>query len=167
MAYNTNKMTVFGGKQKRPNLHIKDMVECYKLLLTAPEDKIQGETFNVGARNMTIMEIAELVQNAMQGRPTIEVKPIHDERSYQVNSDKILDVLGFVPHYTVSDAVYDLFDAFRTGLIPNPMDDDIYYNVKQMHKVWADVYKDAPPSEFDPAKGHLSEIDVTQRGVGK
>ena len=60
-----------------------------------------------------------------------------------------------------------LCHAFEKGLIPNPMDDDIYYNVKQMHKVWADVYKGAEPSAFDPTKGHLSEIDVTQRGVGK
>ncbi len=171
LAYNVNTITVFGGSQKRPNLHITDMVNCYKMLLVAPKDIIRNETFNVGARNATIMELARTVRGVVSERIKnkieISVKPIKDERSYQVNSDKIQLRLAFTPRYTVETAVSDLCDAFEKGLIPNPMTNDNYYNVKQMRKIWKSVYGDAPPSEFDPAKGHLSEIDVTHRGAGK
>jgi hypothetical protein len=51
-------------------------------------------------------------------------------------------------------------------LLPKPLEDDRYYNVKRMRRVWADVYRDAPPEKFDPKKGHLSELDVTHRGAG-
>lgn len=170
LAINKREITVFGGKQKRPNLHIQDMVDCYITLLGAPEKLIAGETFNVGARNYTIMELAEIVRDsvtAFQRKPgsiiSIKVEPVIDERSYQVNSDKIKDVLGFVPTRTVQDAVRDLCDAFADGSIPNPLTDDNYYNVKRMRVIWKDVYKDAPPSKFDPVKGHLSEIDTMHR----
>ena len=172
LAYHTGVITVYGGNQKRPNLHIEDMVDCYRLLLDAPAYQIAGETFNVGHRNATIMDLAWLVKATMgslypEKMVGISVKPIKDERSYQVNSDKIAGVLGFKPKRTVEDAVRGLCWAFQQGLISDPLDNDIYYNVRQMHKVWADVYKNAPPSEFDPAKGHLSEIDVMYRGAGK
>ena len=172
LAYNTGKITVFGGEQKRPNLHIEDMVDCYRLLLAAPAEKIAGETFNAGARNATIMEIAHIVKGIVEedGGSLSPVgiirKPIHDERSYQVNSDKIARVLGFKPKRSIETAVHDLCLAFREGKIPDPMTNDNYYNVKQMRHVWKSMYKDAPPSEFDPAKGHLSEIDML-RGAGK
>src|SRR5437667_4654069 len=57
-AVNTGKITVFGGEQLRPNIHIQDMCDLYKLLLEVPDDLIAGETFNAGYQNQTIMEIA-------------------------------------------------------------------------------------------------------------
>jgi len=56
--------------------------------------------------------------------------------------------------------VFNLCAAFRKGLLPNSMDDDRYYNVRQMRKVFRELYGDAPPSAFDPAAGHMSEIDL-------
>jgi nucleoside-diphosphate-sugar epimerase len=172
LAYNTGVITVYGGAQRRPNLHIDDMVDCYRLLLSAPEERIQREIFNVGARNATIMELAELVRDLVEEFRAenlaeeqdqlvkIKVEPIQDERSYQVNSDKIADVLGFRPRFTVADAVRDLCNAFYDGWLPRPMEDDNYYNVRRMRTVWEEVYRNAPPSEFDPSRGHLSEIDL-------
>src|SRR5438309_2909215 len=61
-AVNNGKITVFGGSQKRPNLHVEDMVDLYRLMLTVESDKIAGETFNVGQQNHTISEIAEMVR---------------------------------------------------------------------------------------------------------
>jgi len=61
-AINNRKITVFGGSQKRPNLHIQDMVDLYKLLLTVPDDRIAGQTFNAGFQNMSIMEIAQIAK---------------------------------------------------------------------------------------------------------
>jgi len=164
LAVNKGVITVYGGKQMRPNLHIEDMVDCYMLLLDAPKEKIAGQTFNVGKQNLSIEHLAILVKGVVKGimgiEAEIQTEPVFDERSYQVNSDKIKNVLGFVPARSVADAVADLCTAFQNGLLPNSLDDDRYYNVKRMQKVWPEIYKDAPPSAFDPALGHLSEIDL-------
>ena len=171
LAYNKGVITVYGGQQLRPNLHIEDMVDCYRALLAAPAEKINGQTFNVGAGNISIADLAVLVQTVVSERTgrqiEIETKPIHDERSYQVNSDKIRDVLGFVPRRSVEQAVHDLVDAFEGGRLPDPLGASRYYNVRRMKEVHAELYRDAPPSAFDPTRGHLSEIDVVKRGAGK
>lgn len=167
LAYNKGVITVHGGKQRRPNLHIQDMVRCYRLMLKAPEEKVQGETFNVGARNLTIEELAQLavavVLEEVGREVSIEYQPIEDERSYQVNSDKIWDVLRFSPVFTIMQAMRELCAAFDFGWIPNPLEDSNYYNVRRMREVWEDVYRDAPPSKFDPLHGDLSEIDLMRK----
>ncbi len=132
---------VFGGEQMRPNLHIKDMVRAYLLLLEAEDKKVQGEVFNCGYENLSIMEIAQLVQSVIprlfpdHDRPEIEISESDDLRSYHVNSEKFTRVLGFKPENSVEDAIVDLCEAFVAGLIPNPFDDDGYYNVRRMLKL--------------------------------
>lgn len=170
LAVMKHEITVFGGAQRRPNLHINDMVRCYQALLSAPAEKVQGQTFNVGAKNHTIQELAEIAQATVSEffkHPVdIVVKPVDDKRSYQVNSDKIKEVLGFEPRFTVGTAVVDLCDAYKAGRFDDPLNNPLYYNVKRMHKVWAEIYKGAPPSKFDPTTGMLSEIDML-RSAGK
>ena len=134
-----NEITVFGGAQRRPNLHIKDMTECYKLLLVAPSDKIAGQIFNVGAQNMKVSDIAELVadvvyeeKEGLYPRPTITTQPSTDTRSYHVNSDKIFHVLGFAPKFTVKDAVRDLCVKFTQGYWKDALTNPLYSNVRQL-----------------------------------
>ena len=142
-AINNRKITVFGGSQKRPNLHIQDMVDLYKLLLTVPDDKIAGQTFNAGFQNMSIMDIAKLVKKVVaeefpdKGDIPIVTTPTDDNRSYHVNSDKIRRVLGFEPKRTVEDAIRDLCKAFREGKLPNSMTDDFYFNVRRLKALQA------------------------------
>lgn len=137
-AVNKGVITVFGGVQKRPNLHVKDMCTAYEMLITAPQDKIQGETFNAGYQNLSIDEIALLVKKVVEEEfPEKSPIPIKhtstdDIRSYHINSDKIKNKLGFVPQYTIEDAVRSLCVAFRAGKLPNSFDDDRYYNVRTM-----------------------------------
>lgn len=170
LAYNKRVITVYGGAQKRPNIHIDDVVDCYRALLVAPAEKVAGEVFNVGAGNMTIAELAQLVKSTVghiTGWPIeIETQGSLDPRSYQVNSDKIERVLGFRPKRTIGDAIRDLCTAFLNGHIPRPLENAEYYNVRRMKEVFADVYKDALPSAFKPEEGVLSEIDM-RRGAGK
>lgn len=170
-AYHLAAITVLGGDQKRPNLHIEDMVDCYRALIAAPAEQIQGQTFNVGAGNISIYDLAEMVRvevSAWRGRPVlIETKSSVDPRSYQVNSDKIARVLGFRATRTVSQAIRDLCRAFDTGLVPNAMEDDNYYNVRRMRSLFPDLYKGSPDTAMDPAKGVLSEIDLVHRGAGQ
>ena len=140
-AVTNNKITVFGGSQLRPNLHVQDYCDAVALFLTAPAEKIQKETFNVGYQNMSIMDIALLVKRVVEegfpGRPPIEIitTPTDDIRSYHINSDKIARVLGFRPKYTIEDAVRSLCEAFKAGKIANSMTDDRYYNIRTMKKL--------------------------------
>lgn len=142
-AINKGKITVFGGEQMRPNLHIQDYVDACKLLLTAPSEKIANERFNVGIQNMTIIDIAKTVKQVVEeiypekGSIPIEVTESNDKRSYHINSDKIKRVLGFVPQFTVEDAVRDLCKAFSEGKLPNSFEDDRYFNIRTMKAIGA------------------------------
>jgi nucleoside-diphosphate-sugar epimerase len=137
-AVNKGKITVFGGQQKRPNLHILDMVDAYKMMLALPNEKIDRKTFNCGFQNLSIMQIAELAQRVtaeeFPDRPpvAIEVTTSDDPRSYQINSDKISRELGYKPRFTIEDAVRDMCKAFRDELLPNSFDDDNYFNVRKL-----------------------------------
>jgi nucleoside-diphosphate-sugar epimerase len=141
LAVNNGRITVFGGDQMRPNLHIQDMCDLYQLTLELPDEKIQGETFNAGYQNMTINEIAETVKRVVMeefpDKPEIEIvrTPSDDNRSYHINSDKIKERIGFVPKYSVEDAVRDLCKAFREGLLPDSLEDDIYFNVRRLKRL--------------------------------
>jgi nucleoside-diphosphate-sugar epimerase len=140
-AVTNNKITVFGGSQLRPNLHVQDYCDAVELLLEAPKDKIQKETFNVGYQNMSIMEIAQLVKRVVERefpeRPPMEIvtTPSDDNRSYHINSDKIFRALGFRPKYSIEDAVRGLCEAFRAGKISASMSEDRYYNIRTMKKL--------------------------------
>lgn len=139
-AVTNNKITVFGGTQLRPNLHIQDYIDAVRMFLTAPADKVADQTFNVGFQNMSIMEIAELAKKVVEEefpeKAPIEIvtTPSDDLRSYHINSDKVTRTLGFRPKRSVEDAIRDLCIAFKAGEIPNPMDDDGYYNVRTLKK---------------------------------
>ncbi len=142
-AVNKGVITVFGGNQMRPNLHVEDMVDAYVLMLQAPHEKIHGETFNIGFQNYSIMEIANMVKKVVEeefpekGEIKIVTTPTNDMRSYHVNSDKVKRVLGFTPKRSIEDAVRDLARAFRNHLMPNSFDEDWYYNVRTMKKLGA------------------------------
>ena len=143
LAVNQGKITVFGGDQLRPNLHIKDMADAYLLMIEAPADKIAGQTFNIGYQNLSIARIAEIVRDVVQQefpeRPpiTIDTTPSNDPRSYHINSEKIKRVLGFVPKRTVEDAVRDLCQAFKAGKLPDSLTNDRYFNVRTMKAIKA------------------------------
>ena len=140
-AINKGKITVFGGSQLRPNLHIQDYCDLCQLLLEAPAEKIQNEIFNCGVENMSIMEIAQTVKRVVEEEfPDINdleivTTPTDDIRSYHINSDKITRVLGFKPTHTVEDAIRDLCTAFRNSKLPSSFDDDIYFNVRRLKRI--------------------------------
>ncbi|MCJ2164141.1 MULTISPECIES: SDR family oxidoreductase [unclassified Pseudodesulfovibrio] len=134
-AINNGKITVFGGQQKRPNLHIQDMVDVYLFMLKQDAAKIQKKIYNVGYENFKVMEIAEKVKATLGTDVDIVVTPTDDNRSYHVNSDKIKNELGFVPQHTIEDAIVELKEAFEKGLIPNSMTDDKYFNIKRMQNL--------------------------------
>jgi nucleoside-diphosphate-sugar epimerase len=142
LAVNKRQITVFGGSQMRPNLHIQDYCDAIKLFMSAPVNLIQNETFNVGYQNLTIKEIAEMVKTIVEsefsGNPIdIVTTSTDDNRSYHINSDKITRILGFRPKNTIEDAIYELCAAFKSGKLPNSLDDDQYFNVKRLKRIHA------------------------------
>ncbi|MFC2071629.1 NAD-dependent epimerase/dehydratase family protein [Chloroflexota bacterium] len=133
LAVNTGRITVFGGQQKRPNIHIEDVTDLYVQLLELPDEMVAGKIFNAGYENHQVSKIAEMVRKVV-GREGVEITttPTDDNRSYHISSEKIRRELGFEPKHTIEDAVKDLCDAFKGGKIPNPIDDIRYYNLKTM-----------------------------------
>ncbi len=142
-AITNGKITVFGGTQLRPNLHVQDKCDLYKLLLTIDDEKIAGKTFNCGFQNQSIMDIAKIVKQIVEeefpekGEIDIVTTPTDDIRSYHINSDKIRNELGFTPQYSIEDAVRDLCQAFKAGKLPDSMNDDTYYNVRTLKALQA------------------------------
>lgn len=135
-AVTNHKIKVFGGNQKRPNLHIEDMTDFYIEALKWPNEMIAGKIYNVGYENHTVSDIANIVKRNI-GRDDIEIviEPTNDNRSYHVSSEKVKRELGFVPKHTIDDAVQDLKRAFDKGEIKNSMTDIKYYNIKTMQAV--------------------------------
>ena len=131
-AINLGQITVFGGDQKRPNIHIADMTDLYLFLLDQPDDKVKNKIFNVGYENLKVIEIAEKVNKALGGQIPIIKTPTDDNRSYHVCSDKIKRELGFEAKHTIEEAIFELKKAFDSGLLPNSMEDIRYYNIKTM-----------------------------------
>jgi nucleoside-diphosphate-sugar epimerase len=142
-AVNKGKITVFGGDQLRPNLHVQDYTDLCKLLLTAPDEKIANQIFNCGFQNMSIMDIAKTVKKVVEelfpekGEIPIVVTSSDDPRSYHINSGKIKRVLGFEPKHSIEEAVRGLCKAFREGKLPNSFDDNKYFNVRTMKAIGA------------------------------
>jgi nucleoside-diphosphate-sugar epimerase len=133
-AINKGKITVFGGGQKRPNIHVDDMVDLYLHMLEVDPARWDGKTFNAGWENFTVMEIAHMVRDALGQPVEIEVVPTNDNRSYHVSSERMRSELGFVPRHTISDAVRDLAAAFAAGKVPDPLDNPVYFNIKLMQQ---------------------------------
>ncbi len=104
-------VTVFGGTQVRPNIHIDDLVDLY---LFAAERRLAG-VYNAAFENLTVHQIAELV--CRQIPATIAVQPDSaDPRSYRLNSARLL-AAGFAPKKNVSIAIGELAAAWRAGTL--------------------------------------------------
>ena len=131
-AINRGKITVFGGEQKRPNLHIEDMTDLYLFLLKQPAEKIHKKVYNVGYENFKVREIAEMIRDTLGGNIPIETTPTDDIRSYHVSSEKIKRELGFEAKHSIQEAILDLKAAFDLQKIPDSMNDIRYSNIKTM-----------------------------------
>ncbi|HYN08540.1 MAG TPA: SDR family oxidoreductase [Vicinamibacterales bacterium] len=123
-ALTRGSVTVLGGDQTRPNIHIDDLVDLY---LFAFEKRLAG-VFNAGFENLTVMDIARMITKDVPA--SIDVKPSNDPRSYSVCSDKLL-ATGFAPTRNVSSAVAEMAAAYREGRLS---DDPVCYNVRWMRQ---------------------------------
>ena len=135
LAYHKREISVFGGEQLRPNIHIADMVEAYFVLLNAPKEKIAGKIFNAGYENQPVKQLAETVRSAVGEDVKLRTISSDDNRSYHISSEKIKQELGFVASHTIREAVDDLCSAFDKGLLPNSLENEMYSNIKRMQSI--------------------------------
>lgn len=136
LAVNTGRITVFGGEQRRPNIHIEDVTDLYVDLLARPDEQVAGKIWNAGYENLKVREIAQEVRRVVgDNKVEIITTPSDDHRSYHISSAKIERELGFKPKHTIADAVRDLVAAFRGGKVPGAMTDPRYYNIKMMQQL--------------------------------
>lgn len=124
-ALTNGEITVFGGEQTRPNIHIDDITDLYLYLLSKPE--LTG-VYNAGFENMSIKEIAEAVCRHVPAR--IRVTPSNDPRSYRMNSEKLLSD-GFKPKKNVGDAIKEIAALYKSGELTS---EPHYYNLKWMEE---------------------------------
>lgn len=137
LAYNTGKIKVMGGAQLRPNIHIEDMVRAYIHILESNEAAVQGEIFNAGYHNYSVLDLGKMVQKVVSTKKPVELEvvPTDDNRSYHVSSEKIAEKLGFKPMYSIENAVEDLVEAFDAKKLDNPLENMEYFNIKKMKAV--------------------------------
>jgi len=135
LAYHKREITVFGGSQLRPNIHIADMVQAYVALLEAPTEKIAGQLFNAGYENQSVTELAETVRSVIGEDVRLTVTPTDDNRSYHISSEKIRQELGFVARHSIREAAEDLVKAFERGLLPDSLTNERYFNIKRMQNI--------------------------------
>jgi nucleoside-diphosphate-sugar epimerase len=131
-ALTTGRINVWGGSQLRPHVHIRDLVDLYITLLTAPQELVHAQAFNVIAENHSVMEIAKLIGNIV-GTVQITTEPVLDARSYHLDGTLASEVLGFHPTGTIAMAVQELADAFSDGRVLEPSD-PIYRNIACMQR---------------------------------
>ena len=124
-ALNKGKITVLGGDQTRPNIHIDDITNVYMHFINNPN--FEG-IYNAGFENISILDIANMV--SLKTNAEIEIKPSNDPRSYRINSDKLLKT-GFKPSKTVENAIQEMIDLYRNGVLEDLEEN---YNLKWMEK---------------------------------
>tara|TARA_B100001250_G_C19815634_1_gene798175 strand:- start:1756 stop:2739 length:984 start_codon:yes stop_codon:yes gene_type:complete len=135
LGINKKKITVFGGEQLRPNIHIKDMIRAYLTSLNKESLFINGKIFNVGYDNQKVIELANIVKDNLSDDIEIIKSTTDDNRSYHISSEKIKNELGFNNKYNIADAVNDLKNAFKLNLFNDTFNNEVYYNVKMMKKI--------------------------------
>lgn len=135
LAYHKKEISVFGGEQLRPNIHILDMVRAYDYLIKAKGELVSGQIFNAGYENQTVNHLASLVKKVIGQDVTIKYQKTNDNRSYHISSQKIKDVLGFETKKSIEDAIKDLKNAFDSKKLDNTLTNEKYFNIKRMNNL--------------------------------
>ena len=135
LAYHKKEITVLGGDQLRPNIHIFDMVRAYDFIINAKDELVSGKIFNAGYENQSVNQIASLVKKVIGDDVKIKHIESNDNRSYHISSKKIETELGFQTEKTIEDAIRDLKNAFDEKELTNTLSDEKYFNIKRMNNI--------------------------------
>ena len=126
-ALKKKEITVFGGKQKRPNIHIDDLIEVY--LFFIKKNNLKHGIFNAGFENLSILEIAKNISKRIKSKINIR-KNTSDSRSYNLDSKKLLRV-GFKPKKNINMAISELKKMYENKILK---DQENYHSIKWLKK---------------------------------
>jgi nucleoside-diphosphate-sugar epimerase len=135
LAYHNREITIFGGDQLRPNIHIQDMARAYELFINEDNEKINGKIFNIGFENLSVNQLAYEVQKVIGTDVQIKKLSTNDNRSYHISSKKIQDELGFVANFSILNAIEDLKYVFEKKLLADCLTNENYFNIKKMQSI--------------------------------
>ena len=130
--FKNKKISVRGKLNKRPFIHIKDVVRAYQSIIDAPKEKIRGQIFNVGSeeQNFEMGKLAQEIVKASGINCDIELNDTNDHRSYFASFQKIRESIGYSTNHTVSEGVMEMYDALTSGKLT----DDIKTKTVEWYK---------------------------------
>ena len=126
-ALKNKVMTVYGGTQIRPNIHIQDLSNVFIHFLDNSD--IESGAYNSGFENLSILDVANIINSKINSK--IEIFPTKDIRSYRQNSDKLLKT-GFKKKFGVNQAIDEIIEKYNQGLI---IEKESCYTVNWMKKM--------------------------------
>jgi len=135
LAFNKREITVFGGLQLRPNIHIDDMCRAYIKVLEFDKKVVEGQIFNAGYENKSVNDLANLVRSVIGKDVSVKTKPTDDNRSYHITSEKIKKVIGFESKKNIKNSIEDLNKAFKENKYYNSLENEMYFNIKRMKSI--------------------------------
>jgi len=126
------KISVHGRSNKRPFVHIKDVVRAYQAIINAPKEKIAGQIFNIGSEDQNF-EMGNLAQEIVKHsgiKCEVELSDTNDHRSYFASFEKIKNAIGFSAKHTVNEGVKEMYDTLSSG----KLDDTIKTRTVEWYK---------------------------------
>jgi len=113
------KMTVFGGKQWRPFIHVDDAAVALLRAIDAPIEAVHGQVFNAGSneQNYRLADVACLIQELFPAAEIVDAGANGDFRNYRVSCDKIRHILGFHPCWTLKKGIRQIMTALESGQV--------------------------------------------------
>ncbi len=135
LAYHKREISVFGGTPTSSQHPYRRYGRRLFGFIARSKEKIAGEIYNAGYLNFTVSEIANMVKEVVGEDVKLVTTPTNDNRSYHISSDKIYNQLGFRANRSIKLAAEDLKKAFESGLLPNSLIDEKYFNIKRMQSV--------------------------------
>jgi len=135
--FRENKMSIFGGDQWRPLVHVADIARAVKLALEAPAEKVAGEVFNVGSNseNYQLKELLPVYQSIFPKAEVSLIEEMEDKRSYRVNFDKISSVLNFKTNYYPEKGIREIREYLENAGPQSDFDHMKFYNHKTISNV--------------------------------
>lgn len=129
-----NKLTVFGGEQWRPLVHVNDVSKAFQMAMEAPDSKVGGQAFNVVGENYKINNLADRISKITGAE--VEIKAVGgDIRSYNVSGDKFRQQLQFNNDKRIEHGVKEIYEALENNVFKDPLQNTKYYCVEHLKKM--------------------------------
>lgn len=161
-AFVEQNITVTGGAQWRPFVHVRDVSQAIIKTLEAPINKVSRQVFNVGdeSQNLQIQDLALLVKdNAIKYGKKVHIETKtqkQDNRNYKVKFQKIKKTLNFKPLFTMDEGISEIFDMFKRDIYEKRYFDPIYNN----HEMTKRLSKEFRSKGY--TKTHISESEIPE-----